>query len=176
MSAGEGMTLPPIPLRQRDGVSCGPSVAIVAGAVLDPRYRTELAAAAWFDAEQGRVHRSINRVWPRFLGATPAAIARAVNAHSGRLRYRWRVVRRGDRLLDVREAVLLGRPVPMLVGRFIPRHWVLLVDAVGTQAFRCYEPSSGELRTVTAMAIRGARLTGVGFPRAFAFVVPSRSW
>jgi hypothetical protein len=84
------------------------------------------------------------------------------------------LVRRSDRLLDVREAVLLGRPVPMLVGRFIPRHWVLLVNIVGTQAFQCYEPSSGELRTVTVAAIRGAQLTGVGFPRAFAFVVPSR--
>ena len=168
------MQLPPIPLRQRDGVSCGPSVAIVAGALLDEDYRTELTTPAWFAAEQARVHRSVNRVWPRFLGTTPAAIARAVNRHSG-LRYRWRLVRRRDRLLDVREAVLLGRPVPMLVGRFIPRHWVLLVDVFGTQAFQCYEPSSGELRTVTAEAIREARLTGLGFPRVFAFVLPSHS-
>jgi hypothetical protein len=167
------MQLPPIPLRQRDGVSCGPSVAIVARGLLDEDYRAQLAIAGWFEAEQSRVHRTVNRIWPRFLGTTPVAVARALDGYSGRLRYRWRPVRRRDRLLDVREAVLLGRPVPMLVGRVIPRHWVLLVDVQGTQAFRCYEPSSGELRTVTADAIRRARLTGVGYPRPFAFVVPS---
>ncbi|CAN5182058.1 hypothetical protein BH09ACT8_BH09ACT8_11270 [soil metagenome] len=167
------MQLPPIPLRQRDGVSCGPSVAIVAGALLDDDYRAELATADWFDAEQGRVHRAVNHVWPRFLGTTPAAVTRAINGHSRGVRYRWRLVRRRDRLLDVREALLLGRPVPMLVGRFIPRHWVLLIDVVGTQALQCYEPSSGELRTVAAETIRDARLVGVGYPRVFAFVVPA---
>jgi hypothetical protein len=170
------MELPPIPLRQRDGVTCGPSVVIVAGALLDPDYATGLAAAGWFDTEQGRVHRAINRIWPRFLGTTPAAVAHAVNAHSGRLHYRWRSIRRHDHLLDVREAVLLGRPVPMLVGRLVPRHWVLLVDVEGTRAFRCYEPSSGEVRIVTAEAIRRARLAGLGYPRPFTFVLPSRSW
>ncbi|MET0699317.1 MAG: hypothetical protein ABWY93_06585 [Mycobacterium sp.] len=167
------MTLPTMPLRQRDGVSCGPSVAIVGGAMLDARYAAQLAAAGWFDAEQGRVHRAFRRVWPRFLGATPVAVARALSVHSP-VPYRWRRCHRRDRLLDVREAVLLGRPVAMLVGRFVPRHWVLLVDAAGTRGFRCYEPSSGEVRTVSAKAIRTARLTGIGFPRPFAFVLPSR--
>ncbi len=171
------MTLWSIPLRQRDGVSCGPSVAIVGRALLDADYRDLLAAADWFDTEQGRVHRAAKRVWPRFLGMTPAAVARALRVHSGPVRYRWRMVRRRDRLLDVREAVLLGRPVAMLVGRFIPRHWVLLVEVVTTGAalgaFHCYEPSSGELRTVSADAIRTARLTGVGYPRPFAFVLPT---
>ncbi|MCV7225799.1 hypothetical protein [Mycolicibacterium komossense] len=168
------MELPPIPLRQHDGVSCGPSVAIVAGALLDPGYRSELSTAGWFAAEQGQVHRAMRRIWPRFLGMTPTAMARAISGHSGGMRYRWRLVRRHDRLLDVREAVLLGWPVPMLVGRFIPRHWVLLVGVAGTQAFQCYEPSSGEVRTVAADAIRVARLTGVGFPRPVAFVLPAR--
>jgi hypothetical protein len=168
--------VPSAPLRQRDGVTCGPSVVILAGALLDAEYGTTLAAAGWFDAEQGRVHRAINRVWPRFLGTTPAAVARALSRHSARrgVRYRWRLRGRRDRLLDVRESVLLGRPVPMLVGRFIPRHWVLLVDVAGTRAFKCYEPSSGEIRPVSADAIRRARLTRLGYPRAFAFVLPVR--
>jgi hypothetical protein len=166
--------LPSTPLRQRDGVSCGPSVVIVANALLDADYGTKLAAAGWFDAEQSRVHRAINRIWPRFLGTTPAAVARAVSRHSGRgVRYRWRLPARHDRLLDVREALLSGWPVAMLVGRVIPRHWVLLVEVAGTRAFRCYEPSSGELRTVSADAIRTARLTAVGYPRPFAFVLPA---
>jgi hypothetical protein len=66
----------------------------------------------------------------------------------------------------------------MLVGGFIPRHWVLLTDVLPlaeASGFRCYEPSSGEIRTVTAEAIRTARLTGVGFPRPFAFVLPRRN-
>ncbi|CAN5424865.1 hypothetical protein BH09ACT7_BH09ACT7_41430 [soil metagenome] len=167
------MTLPSIPLRQRDGVSCGPSVAIVGGALLDVRYAVGLTDADWFAAEQGRVHRAFRRIWPRFLGVTPVAMARAMSVHS-RVRYRWRLPSRNDRLLDVREAVLLGWPVAMLVGRFIPRHWVLLVGVAGTRGFRCYEPSSGEVRPVSADAIRTARLTGVGFPRPFAFVLPSR--
>jgi hypothetical protein len=175
------MTLPSIPLRQRDGVSCGPSVAIVGGALLDAEYASLLNAVDAFANEQARVHRAFNRIWPRFLGTTPAAVARALSVHSGLrgVRYRWRLRARRDRLLDVREAVLLGWPVAMLVGRFVPRHWVLLtevlpVDVSGNPGFRCYEPSSGAVRPVAADAIRRARLTGVGFPRPFAFVVPSR--
>src|SRR5688572_22931680 len=50
-------------LRQRDGVSCGPAVAVVAGALLDPAYRGELVGPRWFAREQGRVHGRVNRVW-----------------------------------------------------------------------------------------------------------------
>ena len=102
-------------------------------------------------------------------------MARALSRHSA-VRYRWRLARgRRDPLLDVRESVLLGYPVAMLVGGIIPRHWVLLTGTAGTTGFRCYEPSSGALRRIDADDIRGA-LTGVGFPRAFAFVLPRRSW
>ena len=163
-------------LRQRDGVSCGPTVAIVGAALLDADYATCLASADWFHAEQGRLHRRLNRLWPRALGTTPMALARALSEHSA-TRYRWRLARGGrDGLRDVREAVLLGYPVAMLVGRVIPRHWVLLTQAAGTAGFRCYEPSSGELRRVAADDIRHARLTGVGYPRAFAFALPERPW
>jgi hypothetical protein len=163
-------------LRQRDGVTCGPAVAIVGSALLDPAYAAALAEPDWFGEEQGRLHRRLNRVWPRALGTTPPAMARALSRHSA-VRYRWRPARcRRDALLDVREAVLLGYPVAMLVGRFIPRHWVLLIAASGTAGFRCYEPSSGEAFLVTAAEIRAARLTEVGFPRAFGFVVPERPW
>ena len=60
----------------------------------------------------------------------------------------------------------------MLVGRFIPRHWVLIVDASAGQ-LQCYEPSSGEVRTVGVDQVRRAQLTGLGYPRPFAFVLPS---
>lgn len=160
-------------LRQRDGVTCGPSVAIVGAALLDSGYADALAEPDWFADEQGRLHRRLNRIWPRALGTTPMGMTRALSAHSA-VPYRWRLARRrGDALLDVREAVLLGWPVAMLVGRFVPRHWVLLVDW-RSGGFGCYEPTSGELRRVSALDIRAAALTRVGYPRVFAFVLPTR--
>ncbi len=161
-------------LRQRDGVTCGPSVAIIGAALLDPDYASDLTDANWFADEQGRLHRGLNRLWPRALGTTPWGIRRALSRHSA-VPYRWRAARlRHDRLLDVREAVLLGYPVAMLVGSWLPRHWVLVIDVAGTSGFRCYEPSSGEIRTVEAADIRAGRLVGVGFPRPWAFVLPSQ--
>jgi hypothetical protein len=167
-------------LRQRDGVTCGPSVAVMAAAMLDVEYGTRLfsgeadAAQRWFHAEQGRVHRAINVVWPRALGTTPAGMARAFNAHSA-VRYRWRPARRRDPLADVRAAVAAGWPVAMLIGSTIPRHWVLLSElgSDDDSALRCYEPSSGRTVTVDIGDIRAATLTGLGFPRPFSFVLPT---
>jgi hypothetical protein len=178
------MKLTGLPLRQRDGISCGPSVAVVAAALLKPEYGGALhdgGAASWFDAEQVRVHRAVNRVWPRRLGMTPRGLAGAINQHSP-VRYRWRLCRgllwcRQEPMRDVLGAVRAGLPVAMLVGSVIPRHWVLFVgvapgtDAGGVQ-LHCYEPSSGAVRTVAVAAVRSADLTGLGYPRPFAFVLP----
>ena len=158
-------------LRQRDGVTCGPSVAVMAGAMLDAGYRAPLHgryAQEWFAAEQGRVHRAANRVWPRALGTTPAGMARALSAHG--TRYRWRPA--GRALVDVVVAVGSGWPVAMLIGSAIPRHWVLLTE-IGGAVVRCYEPSSGRLVGVDVDDIRAARLSALGFPRPFAFVLPA---
>jgi hypothetical protein len=173
-------------LRQRDAITCGPTIAVVAGALLDPSYRAALlesdahavnaAGLAWFVDEQARVHSEVNRIWPRRLGTTPSGMVRALSAHSSAMgvRYRWRLFRgRRDKLSDVLRAVDAGWPVAMLIGRVIPRHWVLIVDAAGHQ-LQCYEPSSGEVRTVDVAAIRAARLSGLGYPRPFVFVLPRR--
>jgi hypothetical protein len=172
------MKLEALHLRQRDGVTCGPSVAVVGGALLDPRYRAKLSSPesrqAWFASEQLRVHGEVNKIWPRMLGTTPVGIARALTEHcaAAGVRYRWRLFRgRRDNLSDVLPAVRIGLPVAMLIGRFIPRHWVLIVDAAGDE-LQCYEPSSGEVRPVGMDAVRGSRLTGLGYPRPFAFVLP----
>lgn len=162
-------------LRQRDGVSCGPTVAVVAGALLDTDYGAGLqdADGAWFHAEQGRVHRTVNRIWPRRLGMTPRGLAGAINSH--RVPYRWRVCRglfgRCDPLTEELRALDAGLPVAMLVGRVIPRHWVLIVD-VEDSRLQCYEPSSGRLPVVSVNAVRHSALTGLGYPRPFAFVLP----
>jgi len=171
------MKLSALNLRQRDGVTCGPTVAVVAGALLDPAQRAELADQAWFADEQVRVHAELNRVWPRRFGTTPSGMARALTARgsSSGVRYRWRLFRgRRDGLSDVRRAVEAGWPVAMLVGRFIPRHWVLIVEVSAAQ-WQCYEPSSGEVRSVEVAAVRRSRLSGLGYPRPFAFVVPRAS-
>jgi hypothetical protein len=169
------MKLAALRLRQRDGVTCGPTVAVVAGALLDPGYRAALLESdAHAVDEQARVHAEVNRVWPRRLGTTPRGMARALNAHTSAsgVRYRWRRFRgRRDTLSDVVSTVESGWPVAMLIGRVIPRHWVLIVDAAGPK-WQCYEPSSGEVRPVDVNAIRSARLTGLGYPRPFAFVLP----
>jgi hypothetical protein len=172
------MKLTGLRLRQRDGVTCGPSVALVAGALLDPDRRAALeepqSGAAWFAAEQLRVHADVNRIWPRRLGTTPWGMARALTAQGSTVGvcYRWRLFRgRRDGLADVMRAVADGKPVAMLLGRVAPRHWVLIVVAAGDR-FECYEPSSGEVRSVDVDAVREARLTGLGYPRPFAFVLP----
>lgn len=166
-------------LRQRDAISCGPSVAVMAAALLAPDYGTPLGGAgaeSWFDAEQARVHHAVNRIWPRRLGMTPRGLAGAINRHSP-VRYRWRLcrglLRRTDPLDDVLAAVLDGFPVAMLVGRFIPRHWVLFVgEGAAADQLRCYEPTSGQTRPVEVVRVQRAELTGPGFPRPFAFVLP----
>jgi hypothetical protein len=171
------MKLAALHLRQRDGVTCGPSVAVVAGALLDPSRQGELADPAWFADEQARVHAQLNRIWPRRLGTTPTGMARALTARSSTpgVRYRWRLFRgRRDRLSDVRRAVEGDWPVAMLIGRFIPRHWVLIVETDWLQ-WQCYEPSSGEVRPVEVAAVRRSRLSGLGYPRPFAFVLPRAS-
>jgi hypothetical protein len=67
-----------------------------------------------------------------------------------------------------------GRPVAMLIGRFLPRHWVLVVEADGRR-WQCYEPSSGQVRSVESDAARRSRLSGLGYTRPFAFVLPRAS-
>ena len=171
------MKLAALHLRQRDGVTCGPTVAVVAGALLDAGRQAKLSDPAWFAGEQARVHREVNRLWPRRLGTTPTGMARALTARSSPagVRYRWRLFHgRRDSLSDVQHSAEAGRPVAMLTGRFLPRHWVLVVEA-DRRRWRCYEPSSGEVRSVEVDAVRRSRLSGLGYPRPFAFVLPRES-
>ena len=77
------MKLAALRLRQRDGVTCGPTVAVVAGALLDPGHGADLSDPAWFAGEQARVHAEVNRVWPRRLGTTP--IGDGARAHRTQL-------------------------------------------------------------------------------------------
>ena len=119
------------------------------------------------------VHAEVNRIWPRRLGTTPMGMARALTAHSAAfgIRYGWRMFRgRRDRLADVLREVNAGWPVAMLIGRSIPRHWVLVVGAAG-EVLSCYEPSSGEVRPAGLADIRAVAVDRAGLSAAVRFRV-----
>lgn len=154
-------------LRQRDGVTCGPSAAIVGAAMLNSDYAAKLEQTGWFAAEQAQLHRQLNTVWPRALGTTPMGMVEALNGHSSK-RYHWRFAQgSGGQLDGIRNAVTRGWPVPMLLGKIIPRHWVLLIGFESGR-FRIYDPGVGDVLLATAAELRG----GLGFPQVFGYVVP----
>jgi hypothetical protein len=167
------------PVRQSDGFTCGPTSALVAGALLDPAYAAALdPGPAGFAREQHRIHRAANRLWPRRLGTTPWGVAAAISEHSVPLglRYGWRLVkaRRREDLRDVAAALDGGWPVALLIGRFVPRHWVLLTEHSAAGAFRVFNPASGALGEVTLDQVQRRDLP-LGFPRAFALVLPAKA-
>jgi hypothetical protein len=81
-----------------------------------------------------------------------------------------------ERLLaEVDAALGAGRPVPLVVGSFVPRHYVLALRADG-DGWRVYEPSSGQVRLLDRAAVRERRLAPVlGFDRLAAVLLPDRS-
>ena len=164
-------------IRQTDGFTCGPTSAMVACALLDPAYAAALdTSATGLATEQHRIHRAANRIWPRKLGTTPWGVTAAISRHSAAVgaRYGWRRFRgRRDDLADVSAAIATGWPVAMLIGGPIPRHWVLLVERTGS-GFRAYNPANGRIEPVTLDELSRHDLR-LGFPRAYAFVLPSRT-
>jgi hypothetical protein len=158
-------------VRQTDGFTCGPTVALAAAVALDPAYAATITDAA---AEQHRIHMAANRLWPRKLGTTPWGVAAAISAHSAALgvRYTWRLFR-GDLSASI-AAVEGGWPVAMLIGAVIPRHWVLVVGHTGG-VLECFNPARGAVTSVPVEDVPARRLEPLGFPRAFAVVLPGRS-
>jgi hypothetical protein len=157
-------------VRQTDGYTCGPTVAMVASAALDPVYAAAIEDPA---AEQHRLHALANRVWPRKLGTTPWGVAAVISGHAAALdtKYRWKVLRKD--LHEVLAAVECGWPVPLLIGKIVPRHWVLIVGHADG-VLRCFNPARGHIREVTVDDVRQGRLEPLGFPRAYAVVLPAR--
>jgi hypothetical protein len=164
-------------VRQSDGFTCGPTSAMIAGALLDPAYASVLdTTRAGFTREQHRIHQAANTVWPRRLGTTPGGMAAAISEHSAALgvRYGWRFFKgRRDNLADVIAAVDSGWPVALLIGRMVPRHWVLITEHPGMAVFRVYDPASGGISGVTLDGIRRHDVQ-LCLPRAFALVLPKK--
>ncbi|GAA2390398.1 hypothetical protein [Dactylosporangium salmoneum] len=158
-------------VRQTDGFTCGPTVALVASAAMDPAYGATVTDAS---AEQHRIHAAANRLWPRKLGTTPWGVAAVISAHTAPLgvRYGWRPFR-GD-LRAALAAVECDWPVAMLIGEGIPRHWVLIVGH-SDGVLQCFNPARGSVASVPVSDVVHRRLEPLGFPRAFALVLPTRT-
>jgi hypothetical protein len=157
-------------VRQIDGVTCGPTAVLVATAMLDPAYAAGLdATPTGLARELRRIHRASNRRWPRRWGTTPWGVAAALSAPDRPYRVRRF---RPDRVAGVVAALDRGRPVALLIGRVVPRHWVLLIAHRGGAEFTVYNPASGRCPTVAAADLRRGTLP-FAFPRPYALVLPA---
>ena len=186
-------------LDQVDGTTCGSAVLVALAAWADPAELSRLDAVpatdgrllagartggqgfgARYDARQKQVHRQTNRFWPQALGTTPWGAARWLRDHVPAAgRYRVRLVddtSAGDveeLLTAVGAALAAGRPVPLVVGSWVPRHYVLAMRPDG-DGWRVYEPTSGQVRLLDLGAVRARRLAPVlGFDRLHAALLPS---
>lgn len=135
---------------------------------------------ARYDARQEEVHRQSTRFWPRVLGTSPWGMVRWLRRHAPAAGpYRVRLV--DDRsaadvdaaIAQVRTALTAGRPVPLLVGGLVPRHYALALGVLGDGRWRVYEPTSGHVRALEPRLVAERRLAPVlGFDRLHAVLVP----
>ncbi|MDN5857100.1 MAG: hypothetical protein L0H84_00620 [Pseudonocardia sp.] len=187
-------------LDQVDATTCGSAVLVALAAWAEPAELERLDGAgrasagagtaaavgfgvgfgARYDVRQLQVHRESTKYWPAALGTSPwgmvAWLRRNVPAAGP---YRVRLVDDvsasdvAESIAVVDAALATGRPVPLLIGTFIPRHYVLAVGA-GPAGWRVYEPSSGEVREVARELVRGRAIAGpLGFDRLHAVLVPT---
>ncbi len=134
---------------------------------------------ARFDARQQQVHRESTRFWPRALGTSPWGMVSWLRRNVPAVgRYRVRLVDDtaaadvDQALAQVGDALAAGRPVPLLIGGFVPRHYVLAVRA-DAQGWHVYEPGGGQVVVVEPDRVRGRTLAPLlGFARWHAALLP----
>jgi hypothetical protein len=185
-------------LDQVDRTTCGSAVLVALSAWADPaelrrlegpgEHRTAVgggpapaARAAFgvrYDARQKQVHRESTRFWPRALGTSPWGMVRWLRENVPSAGpYRVRPVDDTDpgdvRLVveAVEQALRAGRPVPLLVGSLLPRHYVMATGFDGAR-WTVYEPTGGELRVVDPAAVGGQALR-LGFDRLHVALLPA---
>jgi hypothetical protein len=188
-------------LDQVDGTTCGSAVLVALSAWADPKETLRLDGelgsepagvlagatagiaigfGARFDARQKQVHRESTRFWPQALGTSPWGMVSWLRRNAPAAGpYRVRLVDDGDPAdvagaLDVTAAALrAGRPVPLLVGTFVPRHYVMAL-AISDAGWRVYEPTSGQVRTLDPDVVRQRALAPVlGYDRLHAILLPT---
>ena len=134
---------------------------------------------ARFDARQQQVHRESTRFWPRTLGTSPWGMVEWLRRNTPAAGpYRVRLVddSAGEDLADAiaraGAALTAGRPVPLLIGGFLPRHYVLALSVVEA-GWRVYEPGGGQVWLVEPDLLRRRALGPVlGFDRWHAVLLP----
>ncbi|MEJ3652751.1 hypothetical protein WEH80_07180 [Actinomycetes bacterium KLBMP 9759] len=172
-------------LDQVDGTTCGSAVLVALSAWADPAEteRLDSAPAGFgrrFDARQKQVHKESTRFWPQALGTSPWGMvgwlrrnAPAAGPYRVRLVDDMHAADVDDALAAAAKALAVGRPVPLLVGSFVPRHYVMALGLDG-EAWRVYEPTSGEVRRLDLDLVRRRKLAGVlGFDRLHAVLLPA---
>jgi hypothetical protein len=133
-----------------------------------------------YDSRQRQVHKESTKFWPQALGTSPWGMVAWLRRHApGAGPYRVRMV--DDRspadltaAIDATDAALAaGRPVPLLIGAFVPRHYCLALSREG-ETWHVYEPTSGEVRQVPTDRVRRSALADLlGFDRLSAVFLPS---
>ncbi|TQM09571.1 hypothetical protein [Pseudonocardia kunmingensis] len=190
-------------LDQVDGTTCGSAVLVALAAWADPAeiVRLDGAAApsaavggaaagaragvvtgfgARYDARQRQVHRQSTRFWPQALGTSPWGMVGWLRRYApGAGPYRVRPVDDtsaadlADALSAAGSALAAGRPVPLLVGSLVPRHYALALGVLDDGRWRVYEPTSAQIRALDLRLVRERRLARVlGFDRLHALLLP----
>lgn len=188
-------------LDQVDTTTCGSAVLVAVAAWADPAETARLDGddaattasgsgaragvstgfGARYDDRQKEVHRQSTRFWPQALGTTPWGMVGWLRRYApGAGPYRVRLVDDTSAadveaaLADAGAALAAGRPVPVLVGALVPRHYVLALGVQGDGRWRVYEPTSGHARALDLRLVRERRLGPVlGFDRLHALLLPS---
>jgi hypothetical protein len=175
-------------VRQVDNTTCGSTVILMARAIADPIYAFSLtsggrgdraaATAGQFEArlgaEEQRIHDATNTIWPKRFGTTPSGVAAELNRHAGALgtRYDAQLVGRGDQVLrNAVTAARSGLPVPVLIGDWLPRHYVLLIG-VDSRDLLFYEPDEATLIRVGVQDFLDGKAGPLGFPHVQAVITP----
>ncbi len=186
-----------VKLDQVDGTTCGSAVLVALAAWADPSETGRLDGGttaltgsgvagikvgfgARYDARQREVHAASTRFWPQALGTSPWGMVAWLRRNApGAGPYRVRLVDDASAsdvsaAIDTVEAALAaGRPVPLLIGAFVPRHYCLALSRADADAWRVYEPTSGEVRVVELDLLRRRAIAPIlGFDRLHAVLVP----
>ncbi|MGW6281306.1 hypothetical protein [Kribbella sp. NPDC055071] len=174
------------PVQQPDDTSCGPMTLLMARAMTDPYYALYLTTGdstarsdaapeqfqARLTAEEDRIHAATNRFWPQRLGSTPLGMSAELNRYAGVLgtRYQPRLADRSART-DAAEAAGEGHPVPVLIGNWVPRHYILLIGRTGDD-LTYYEPGYATVGHLSVQAFEHGDLSVIGFHHIYAVVTP----